>query len=447
MTPVAATPDDWEFVPNKEVDAVRWVTPAEAARPPVLRPRPPGAEVVPAGGPHDDSRFPSMTVPLLLVRHAYAGDRKKWEGPDERRPLTGKGRREAAALVDVLAGFPVERIVSSWYVRCLETVVHLACDRRLPVEVDPALAEGSTPADILALARRSAGTVAVLCTHGDVIENLFARLQSRGRPRRSATTPPWPRARRGCSRPTATASSPPGTCRNPDRRPTALPTTASNHPGALSPRRPCRSRSPWPPPRRARGRRRGRTPETPGRPSAPMPPAGGVESEQLRQRAAERHRRHPPVAKAARTRHDQDLPGRGEGDERQPDVLPGPKQETERPAGSRPALGQLGQAWSVETTEQVVRRIGRGQPEQPDDEEEAQRRPTGGDRQVQGAGRQQDEEERIGHEQVRRQHGSRPPRPRSEPPTGGRATPWTSPGLPTAARQKPPGQPMTPRCT
>ncbi len=118
-----------------------------------------------------------MTVPLLLVRHAYAGDRKKWEGSDDRRPLTGKGRREAAALVDVLAGFPVERIVSSWYVRCLETVVHVACDRRLPVEVDPALAEGSAPDDILALTRRSAGTVAVLCTHGDVIENLFTRLQ------------------------------------------------------------------------------------------------------------------------------------------------------------------------------------------------------------------------------------------------------------------------------
>ena len=117
-----------------------------------------------------------MTVPLLVVRHAYAGDRDKWDGPDERRPLTGKGRREAAALVDVLAGFPVERILSSWYVRCLETVVHLACDRRLPVEVDPALAEGSSPADILTVVRRSAGTVSVLCTHGDVIENFFTCL-------------------------------------------------------------------------------------------------------------------------------------------------------------------------------------------------------------------------------------------------------------------------------
>jgi 8-oxo-dGTP pyrophosphatase MutT (NUDIX family) len=32
MTPVESTPDDWEFVPNKEVDRLRWVTPAQAER-------------------------------------------------------------------------------------------------------------------------------------------------------------------------------------------------------------------------------------------------------------------------------------------------------------------------------------------------------------------------------------------------------------------------------
>ncbi|MEA2705000.1 MAG: 8-oxo-dGTP diphosphatase [Actinomycetota bacterium] len=30
MTPVESTPADWQFVPNKEVDKVRWLTPAEA---------------------------------------------------------------------------------------------------------------------------------------------------------------------------------------------------------------------------------------------------------------------------------------------------------------------------------------------------------------------------------------------------------------------------------
>ena len=70
----------------------------------------------------------------------------------------------------------MERIVSSRYVRCLETVVHLACDRRLPIGLDAALVEGSSPGDIVALARRSTGAVTVLCTHGDVIENLLSCL-------------------------------------------------------------------------------------------------------------------------------------------------------------------------------------------------------------------------------------------------------------------------------
>ncbi|MEA2687050.1 MAG: 8-oxo-(d)GTP phosphatase, partial [Actinomycetota bacterium] len=55
--------------------------------------------------------------PLLVVRHAHAGDREAWVGPDERRPLTKKGRRQATGLVEVLADYNVGRIVSSHYVR------------------------------------------------------------------------------------------------------------------------------------------------------------------------------------------------------------------------------------------------------------------------------------------------------------------------------------------
>ena len=33
-----------------------------------------------------------------LVRHAHAGDAERWEGPDELRPLTAKGRRQAERL-------------------------------------------------------------------------------------------------------------------------------------------------------------------------------------------------------------------------------------------------------------------------------------------------------------------------------------------------------------
>ena len=51
---------------------------------------------------------------------------------------------QAVGLVDLLADFAVDRVLSSHYVRCLETVVPLACDRRRSIEVHPALAEGTS---------------------------------------------------------------------------------------------------------------------------------------------------------------------------------------------------------------------------------------------------------------------------------------------------------------
>src|SRR3712207_3914931 len=82
-----------------------------------------------------------MTV--LLVRHASAGDRNRWDGPDEDRPLDEQGRAEAEGLVDTLAGFPVSRILSSPYVRCAQTVEPLGVARGLPVEPSDELAEGA----------------------------------------------------------------------------------------------------------------------------------------------------------------------------------------------------------------------------------------------------------------------------------------------------------------
>jgi len=116
------------------------------------------------------------TTTLLVVRHGHAGDREKWDGPDERRPLSKKGRRQAAGLVGLLEEFAVSSIVSSRYVRCLESVVPLACERRLGIEIHPALAEGSSVAELSALVADLGGATTVLCTHGDVLWNLLADL-------------------------------------------------------------------------------------------------------------------------------------------------------------------------------------------------------------------------------------------------------------------------------
>ena len=109
---------------------------------------------------------------VLLVRHAHAGDRDEWEGPDHLRPLSAKGRRQAESLVRALAGFPLDRVLSSPYLRCTETVEPLASVRGTGLERCDALAEGNGR-DALDLVLGLAGAPIVLCTHGDVVEDVL----------------------------------------------------------------------------------------------------------------------------------------------------------------------------------------------------------------------------------------------------------------------------------
>jgi phosphohistidine phosphatase SixA len=71
---------------------------------------------------------------LLVVRHADAGDKRSWTGPDALRPLSSAGRRQAEGLVVRLEDYPVDRILCGPTVRCHETVQPLAHDRFLEIE-------------------------------------------------------------------------------------------------------------------------------------------------------------------------------------------------------------------------------------------------------------------------------------------------------------------------
>ena len=75
-----------------------------------------------------------------LVRHAHAGDKHAWVGPDRLRPLSEPGRREAHGLLVQLRPYPIARILSSPTVRCLQTVEPLAQRRGLPIEPTQVLA-------------------------------------------------------------------------------------------------------------------------------------------------------------------------------------------------------------------------------------------------------------------------------------------------------------------
>lgn len=106
-------------------------------------------------------------MPLLMVRHARAGRRSTFDGDDEARPLSTRGKAQAEAIVPLLAAYRPRRILSSPAVRCFETVRPLADALELPIESVGELAEGNGPAT-LHLLHRMAGETAILSTHGDV---------------------------------------------------------------------------------------------------------------------------------------------------------------------------------------------------------------------------------------------------------------------------------------
>ena len=116
-----------------------------------------------------------MTVPLLLVRHAKAGNRKHWSIDDRLRPLSEAGWAQAHALVDVLAPFHPRRLLSSPYVRCVQTLEPLGEACHLKVEEVDALAEGRLSKAwqlVSKLAEAADGTV-VLSTHGDIVPEML----------------------------------------------------------------------------------------------------------------------------------------------------------------------------------------------------------------------------------------------------------------------------------
>ena len=118
-----------------------------------------------------------MTV--ILVRHASAGKRSRWTGDDHLRPLDERGRRQAAGLAAALAPRGVERVLTSPYVRCRQTVEPLAGALGLEVEERAELAEGAGEA-AAALLDGLQGGVAVLCTHGDVVAAVLGEESAKG---------------------------------------------------------------------------------------------------------------------------------------------------------------------------------------------------------------------------------------------------------------------------
>jgi phosphohistidine phosphatase SixA len=121
-------------------------------------------------------------VRVLLVRHGCAGDKRRWDGPDDERPLDEVGVRQSEALAEATALTGARRLGTSPTRRCRDTLVPLGLWLGLPVE-DLDVLRVDAPVDaLLGLLTAPSSRDAVFCTHGEVMSGLLEVLVGAGTP-------------------------------------------------------------------------------------------------------------------------------------------------------------------------------------------------------------------------------------------------------------------------
>ena len=105
---------------------------------------------------------------VFLVRHAHSdtGD------PDNLRPLSARGRKEARALAEQLAAHstPPRLVLSSPLLRARETAEAIADAVSAEVRIDERLAPGTTLEHLSDAVARADGAVAAVCHQPDCSE-------------------------------------------------------------------------------------------------------------------------------------------------------------------------------------------------------------------------------------------------------------------------------------
>jgi 8-oxo-dGTP diphosphatase len=110
---------------------------------------------------------------VYLVRHAHAGSQKRWSGPDHDRPLSVRGKEQAAGLLETFRDYPVARVLTSPTMRCQHTVIPLSHQRSVPIELVSSLEVHASVEWLLELVVAPAVQAAVLCGHGEQLRGLL----------------------------------------------------------------------------------------------------------------------------------------------------------------------------------------------------------------------------------------------------------------------------------
>jgi len=141
-----------------------------------------------------DALLPTISgigAPLLVVRHASAGDPTTWLGDDNVRPIDQLGRRQAEALRGALAAFSPARLLSADRARCVQTLEPLAAALGILIEEDSSFNED----EYLASPERGterfielagSATATVVCSQGSVIRHFVDALRGADEGERAA---------------------------------------------------------------------------------------------------------------------------------------------------------------------------------------------------------------------------------------------------------------------
>ena len=115
-----------------------------------------------------DAADDSAELEIYLLRHAHAGDSSAWDGPDDERPLSPKGRRQAQNLGQFLAdrAFVADAVLSSPKVRARQTAEIVADALGVGLTLDDRLA-GAVDLDVLAAMLDGAGGTSVVLVGHD----------------------------------------------------------------------------------------------------------------------------------------------------------------------------------------------------------------------------------------------------------------------------------------
>ena len=159
-----------EFVPNEEVDQLKWLTASQALE----------------QATHDSDKsiiekFMSeeqQTDTLIILRHTKSLERGDWDEADSLRTLDEIGFDQAQLLIKHLEPFAIDELYTSDYTRCVQTVTPLAHARGLSITAVPSLNEESFELDpekaiSFANALKQDEKNILICSHNPVIPSML----------------------------------------------------------------------------------------------------------------------------------------------------------------------------------------------------------------------------------------------------------------------------------